>query len=65
VQGMGIVRTRGHGGHGATGRDPLNWEATDAMCENDGAMMRDNVERWNGWRGRGGQSVTELPNQTT
>jgi hypothetical protein len=26
VQGMGIVRTLGHGGHGATGRDPLNWQ---------------------------------------
>jgi hypothetical protein len=35
------------------------------LCENDGAMMHDNVGHWNGWRGRGGQYVTELPNQTT
>jgi hypothetical protein len=34
-------------------------------CENDGAMMHDNVGHWNGWRRRGGQYVTELPNQTT
>jgi hypothetical protein len=35
------------------------------LCENDGAMMQDNVGHWNGWRGRGGQYVTERPNQTT
>jgi hypothetical protein len=34
-------------------------------CENDPAMMHDNVGHWNGWRRRGGQYVTELPNQTT
>jgi hypothetical protein len=26
-----------------------------SLCENDGAMMHDNVGHWNGWRGRGGQ----------
>jgi hypothetical protein len=35
------------------------------LCENDGAMMHDSVGHWNGWRGRRGQYVTELPNQTT